>query len=197
MVTWHRPKFDSARFDRQTYDALPETIEMRELRYEAPQDDFRTQTVVVAATLKDAERYSKEEIAWLYRERWHCELDLRSLKSVMKMAHLRCRTPAMVRKEVWTHLLAYNLVRVKMGEAAKAHDAQPRRLSFRNAQQAIDSFTPKLATANVQRHSHIRAEMLRSIAHVRVGDRLDRSEPRKVKKRHNKYPYLTEARHAA
>ena len=196
LVIWHKPKFDASRFDRATYEALPETLEMRELRFTVSERGFRPKVVTVITTLTDPEAYPAEDIAALYRERWHCELDLRSIKSVMKMGHLRCKTPEMVRKEIWMHLLAYNLIRSKMLDAARAYDLLPRQLSFKGAKQALTHYSPRLATANASRCDHIRFEMLRAMAQRRVGDRPNRNEPREVKKRHSKYSYMTRPRHA-
>src|SRR5262249_25781175 len=110
-VTWKRPNFITKRFDRETYDALPAEMEVRELRFGVGRRGFRPRSIVLVTTLLDPTEYPVEDLAQLYRERWHCELDLRSLKTTLQMEHLRCRTPAMVEKEVWMHMLAYNLLR--------------------------------------------------------------------------------------
>ena len=49
-----------------------------------------------------------EQIGGLYERRWDGEVDIRSIKSTMQMDILRCKTPDMIHKEIWTHLLAYN-----------------------------------------------------------------------------------------
>jgi hypothetical protein len=49
---------------------------------------------------------------------WQIELDLRSLKQTLQMDILRGQSPEMVRKEIWIHLLAYNLLRGLMARAA-------------------------------------------------------------------------------
>jgi hypothetical protein len=94
------------------------------------------------------------------------------------------------------HLLAYNLIRSKMLDAARAYDLLPRQLSFKGAKQALTQYSPRLATASASRRDHIRSEMLRALAQRQVGDRPNRSEPREVKKRHRKYSYMTRPRHA-
>lgn len=196
LVVWKRPKFDRTRFDRETYDALPAEMEMRELRFQVHQKGFRTKTVYVVTTLTDAAAHPSEDIAALYRERWHSELDLRSLKRVLQMGELRCKTPAMVVKEIWTHVLAYNLIRREMAEAAQEHGLQPRRLSFKGAKQVLTHYTPRLATADPQRQADIHRAMLWAMAQKQVGDRPDRVEPRKIKKRKSKYSPLTKPRRA-
>jgi IS4 transposase len=88
---------------------------------------------VVVTTLLDPKQTTKEDVATLDRARWHNELDLRSLKSTMPMGELRCKTPELVRKEVWTHILAYNLIRTVMAQAAARHGVAPRVISFTGA----------------------------------------------------------------
>ena len=56
------------------------------------------------------------------------ELDLRSLKQTLQMDVLRCKTPELVRKELWTHILAYNLIRTILAQAASKHGIDPHAL---------------------------------------------------------------------
>lgn len=193
IVTWKKPKFDSNRFDRETYDALPDTMLMREIRYQVSPAGFRSREIRIVTTLLDAELYSKEDIAQLYRQRWHCELDLRSLKITLNMKHLRCKTPEMVEKEVWAHFLGYNLMRQTMALAAAQEGVMPRCISFKGALQTVNSFTPYMAP-HPERYEEQWATMLKAIATHTVGDRPDRVEPRKIKYRPGKYPYLTQPR---
>ncbi len=102
----------------------------RELRMRVPQRGFRTRVILVATTLLDAQVSPKEGLAGLYWARWHAELDLRSIKQTLQMDVLRCKTPAMVRKELWGHLLVYNLLRVAMAQAALGHRMVPRQVSL-------------------------------------------------------------------
>ena len=193
IVWWKRPRFDSSRFDREEWESLPTEMEVRELRFEVTQPGFRTREIVVITTLLDVEKYPREKIAELYRARWNCELDLRSIKSSMQMSHLRCQTPEMIQKEIWVHFLAYNLTREVMAEAARAHDQQPRRLGFKGAVQSINSFAPYLGASRTE-HATIWTQLLRAIATHVVGDRPDRYEPRKLKRRVGHYTYMTRPR---
>ena len=192
LVCWRRPRFHPQRFERAAYDRLPAELWVRELRFHVEPQGFRPRQITLVTTLLDAQRDSAEELAGLYRQRWHCELDLRSLKTTLQMNHLRCKTPEMVRKELWTHLLAYNLIRQTMAEAACRHQVLPRQLSFKGAVQLVHAFAPHGTTPlSAARWT----ELLRAIAHHRVGDRPNRVEPRKIKRRRAKYPYLTTPRH--
>src|SRR4030095_16087441 len=101
------------------------------------------ETVGVTALL-GPKQTTKEDLATLYRARWHNELDLRSLKSSMQMGELRCKTPELVRKEVWTHILAYNLLRTVMAQAAARHGVAQRTISFTGAMQTLEAFQPVL-----------------------------------------------------
>ena len=95
-------------------------MDIRVLRVCVPQRGFRTRVVLVATTLLEAQVYSKEDLAGLHRARWHAELDLRSIKQTMQMDVLRCKTPAMVRKEIWGHLLVSHLLRAATPQAVSA-----------------------------------------------------------------------------
>ena len=113
----------------------------------------------------------------------------------MKMDVLRCKTPAMVRKEIWGHLLVYNLIRGVMAEAARRHGLLPRRVELPGG--AADAGgVPGRAEPGATGESAVvlRAVALRAIASHRVGDRPDRVEPRVVKRRPKAYPRMHESR---
>jgi hypothetical protein len=194
VVRWAKPTSIRG-LDRQAYHTLPEFITVREARVRVAQPGFRTRSVVVVTTLLDPGRTTKEDLAALYRARWHNELDLRCLKSAMQMRELRCKTPELVRKEVWAHVLAYNLIRTVMAQAAATHGIRPRSISFKAAMQTLAAFRPVLelrATGGAGRQ--VCADLLAAIAAHRVGDRPDRYEPRLKKRRRNYYDWLTRPR---
>ena len=136
LVTWMRPQRPTW-MDEETYDRMPKSIEMRELRVRVQQPGFRDKSITIVTTLAATKRYSKDDIAELYQERWLAELDLRALKCSLGMDVLRCKSPEMVRKEIWACLLAYNLIRRAMLQAASQSDLSPRQLSFTAAMQKI------------------------------------------------------------
>jgi hypothetical protein len=193
VVTWKKPRFDAARFDRVDYDALPDQLAIRELHARVSTPGFRTHAVVLVTTLVDGDLFAKAELVELYRQRWHCELDLNALKTTLRMEHLRCQSPEMVEKEIWVHLLAYNLLRQTMAEAARTHEKQPRELSFKGAQQAVNAFAPHLAWLP-EEGERLWRELLGTIASQGVGNRPNRVEPRKLKRRQGRYPYMTRPR---
>jgi len=99
VVVWAKPP-QPKWMDEATYDAIPDTIEMREIRYHVVEKGMRPRTLTVVTTLTDAEIYSKEDIADLYGFRWNAELDIRSIKTSLNLCHARCKSPEMVRKEL-------------------------------------------------------------------------------------------------
>ena len=104
---------------------------------------------------------------------------------------LRCKTPEMVEKEIWMHLLAYNLIRGVIAKAADAHEKQPRQVSFKGTLQTMTAFQDALRQATPKVRMHLRAEMLKAIANHRVGDRFGRVEPRANKRRPKPQKLLT------
>src|SRR5271170_1731039 len=130
LVKWLKPTKPRS-IDRKTYNSLPEFLVIRECRVLFEQPGFRIRTLIVATTLLDAAAFARDDLAQLYRARWNAELDLRSLKQTLQMDVLRCKTPGVVRKELWTHILAYNLIRTIVAQAAIKHGIEPRTISFK------------------------------------------------------------------
>jgi len=195
VVTWTKPRYDASRYDsRAQWEDLPAEIKIREVRVTVRRRGYRTRVITAVTSLLDAEQYSANDITDLFAERWHCELDLRSIKRALGMHHLSSRSPQMVRKELWLHLLAYNLVRVRMAQAAVLHGRTPRRLSFTAATKLIHHFAPYLSTRTGKEQDRIEAQLLAAIARSTVDHRPGRQEPRAVKKRQQKYSFLTKPR---
>jgi hypothetical protein len=198
IMTWQRPRYDPSRYDnREQWESLPAEMEIREIRLTVRRKGFRTRTIIVVTTLLDSEQYSATEVTDLFAARWHCELDLRSIKRALGMHHLCCQSPAMVRKELEMHLLAYNLIRVRMAQAAAVHGVMPRSLSFTRAKILMHNFAPYLDCRDGNEYRGIEVALLEAIAHERVGLRPGRKEPRAIKKRTKSYPYLTKPRDQA
>lgn len=196
VVQWskpRRPEWMSAK----DYLAIPKTLLMREFRRRIIRKGYRTRTVIVATTLLDAEQFPQDEIAQLYRLRWDAEIDLRSLKIAMNMDVLRCQTPSMVRKEIWAHLLAYNLIRTVIAQAAARHGKHPRQISFMRAMRTLEAFRPTIAGVPKDRLANLYGHMLKVIASHEIGNRPDRLEPRQRKRRPKPYKLMTKPRNHA
>lgn len=196
IVTWSKPQRPEW-MDRDTYESLPMTMQMREVFVTVSQKGFRVRHLVVQTTLLDADFASRRDLAQLYRCRWHVELDLRSLKITLGMDVLTCKTPEMVRKEIWTRLLAYNLIRGLMAQSAYDLGDHPRDLSFKAALSLLREIAAPLHSATGDTSIELRAALLIAINDNRVNDRPDRIEPRKRKRRPKDYPHLNTTRQQA
>ena len=196
IVRWRKPSSIRS-VDWKTYKSLPEYLTIRETRIRVEQPGFRTKSIIVVTTLLDPEQTTKKDLSFLYRARWNNELDLRSIKSTMQMDVLRCKTPELVHKEVWTHILAYNLIRTIMAQSASKHNIEPRTISFKGALQTLEAFQP-LIDFQGHRGTSFRVtlyqRLLDSIALHRVADRPDRFEPRKRKRKPPRFEQMTKPR---
>lgn len=172
--------------DEATGRRVPTTIAVRELRVKVTVRGFRVRDVLVVTTLSDAETCSKESLGRLYRLRWQAELNLRSLKTHMAMEQLRCKTPAMVRKEFAAYLLAYNCIRRVASEAARASGQHPHAMSFKHTMQTINEFFRRFHQHTDVNHWII--SLLTTVAEVRVANRPNRIEPYTSKTRPKEYP---------
>lgn len=152
---------------------------------------YAARRVAVATTLLDAEMYPSEAIAELLGQRWHCEPHLRSIKQVLGKSHLPCKASEMVRQELWTHLLSYNLIHLQMARAAALRGGQPRQRSFKASRVAINVCASMLAAMRGACRELLESTMFDTIARSKVRARPRRQEPRAVKKRNARYPYLT------
>ena len=192
LVQWTRPQRPTW-MDEETYERMPEFIEVREVRVQIQQPGFRDKSITIVTTLTDATQYTKDDLAQLYQKRWLAELDLRALKCSLGMDVLRCKSPQMVGKEIWVCLLAYNLIRRAMLQAASQSNLSPRQLSFTAAMQKIASCWITLLLSEEIRAMMIAIHLRGLLAH-RVGDRPDRVEPRAVKRRPKPHKLLTKPR---
>lgn len=172
-VQWRRPKCPHW-MDEQTYAAIPEALEVREVRV-----DHR----VLVTTLFDARMTPAIELKRLYRARWNIELDLRSLKAEMGMDILRCKSSPMIHKEVAVHLLAYTLVRAVMAQAASFARVLARALSFKASMQVLNAYHQQLRHSAGARTRVMITHVLGALATMRLPWRPDRIEPRALKRR--------------
>jgi hypothetical protein len=196
LIVWHKPA-RPAWLDEATYQQVPETLQVRELRVWVTRKGFRTGVLLAVTTLLEPTASTKEELADLYRCRWHAELDLRAIKTVLRMDIVRSKTPAMVRKELWMYVLAYNLIRSVMATAAVQDGLVPRMLSFTGALQAVNAFGTALLFAAGTAQAALLAALYSTISAHRVGQRSDRVEPRAVKRRPKPHALLTMPRRQA
>ena len=194
LVTWIRPK-RPAWMSQELYERIPETMTLREVRFQVTVPGRRTESLIVVTSLTDPQAYPKEAIAGLYGYRWNAELDIRDIKQTLGLDHARCKTPEMVRREVWVTLLAYNLIRKLIATAAAVHQKQPRQLGFTLACQTVLSSWMLLATGACRDVEQLWRSALRCIAANEVANRPGRIEPRMIKRNRQHYPRMHDPRH--
>src|SRR6266516_3284911 len=195
VLVWQRPNKPRGMTGEQ-YRRYPRSLLMRQVAVDARDRNNRAERFHVITTILD-ESVDGGQIGDLYERRWSGEVDIRSIKSTMKMDILRCKTPEMVEKEIWAHLLAYNLLRTVMAVAASANDVEPRAISFKGAKQTLTAFAPKLEAARPRQRARLVDAMLKAVAYHRVGDRPGRWEPRARKRRPKPTKRLNQPRRVA
>jgi hypothetical protein len=195
LIVWQRPNKPRGMTGEQ-YRRYPRSQTMRRVSVDARDKDNRVEQFAVVTTLLDTS-IDGGQIGGLYERRWEGEVDIRSVKSVMKMDVLRCKSPEMVRKEIWAHLLAYNLLRTVMAVAAAQSDTEPRKISFKGAKQAVTAFAPKIEAARPEDRGRLIDALLKTVAYHRVGNRPGRWEPRARKRRPERAARLMQPRAVA
>jgi putative transposase len=196
LVEWQRPAKPEW-MDQETYDRMPASIRVREVEVQVQQPGFRVDSFVVVTTLTDAEQYSRDDLAELYHQRWLVELDIRTIKCTLGLEVLRCKSPEMVRREFWTGLLAYNLIRQTMLQAALQAGRSPRQLSFTAALQKIAASWNTILVCQDAAALLLIEIHLGDLATHQVGNRPDRVEPRAKKRRPKPQRLLMQPRQQA
>lgn len=152
IVKWQKPLQCPSGLCQEVFNTLPSQMLVREIRFQVEKAGFRTRKVTLVTTLLDVKAYPKSALCELYRFRWQAEISLRHLKTRMQMEFLPSKTPDMVIKEFYIHLLAYNLIRSVQKEAGKNHGVQPTELSFSATVQHVCIFTTLMASADYEKH---------------------------------------------
>jgi DDE family transposase len=185
LIELKKPKIKPDWMSQAQYDQSPDTLTVRELH---------TNGKILMTTLLCPKDTPKSELKALYKNRWHVELDLRNIKTTLGMETLSCQSPTMVVKEIWVYLLAYNLVRLLMAQAALMADILPRQLSFKHTLQLWIAWRQY---SNGSSHDDGLASLFVLISQKRVGNRSGRIEPRALKRRPKPFPLLTKSRQVA
>ena len=196
LVEWTKPSKAPAGFSDEEFAALPETLPLRMIRLQVASPGFRTQSAVVVTTLLDSNLYPADAIRALYGQRWSVELHFHQIKTLMALDVLRCKTPAMIEKELIVHLIAYNLIRVLMQRAAHLHAVPLERISFKGALDTSRHFADVIhaASKTPRKQKALIEEMLSLIATGIIPARPGRSEPRAKKRRPKNFQILTKPR---
>jgi len=196
IVRWLKSGACPQWLDRQAWDDMPQSMAVREVKVRVDNPGFRTDTIWVVTTLLDHRAFTASDIARLYLRRWKVELFLRDIKITMRMDVLRCKTPAMVEKEMWMRVIAYNLIRALMMEAAGAYNANVERISFKGTVSTIRQWAPALAQPRLSSEERLALSslMLYYLAKNQLPDRPGRVEPRARKRRPKNYQLLNKPR---
>ena len=195
VFLWHKGCLQSTILTPEQWAALPAEIQVRIVRFTAACRGFRTQRITLVTTLLDADLYPAAELIALYLQRWRIELSLRDVKTTLGLEQLRCQSPAMVRKELLAGLIAHNLIRCVMAEAAQVYEAELDRLSFKGAVDALRQYSAVIAQARTRRlKCKLWQDLLRTLARDLVPLRPGRTEPRAVKRRPKPFPLLNRPR---
>ncbi|QUY46096.1 IS4 family transposase (plasmid) [Acaryochloris marina S15] len=195
QVQWQKPTRCPAHMSATEFAEIPKTLTVREVSLRLSRRGFRDQFIIVVTTLLDAQRYSAKQLTRLYGWRWQAaEVNLRHLKTTLKMEMLTAKTPEMVRKDIWSHLLGYNLLRSLMEQAAPWAEYDRSRLSLQGARQHFNQMLVLLATATQAIRQRLYAHLLENIATDLLPVRPHRLEPRVVKRRPKPFPRMRQPR---
>lgn len=192
LIQWQRQKY-AGEVEWETYQHFAPRISLRLIKINVSQKGYRTRKLYIVTSLLDPNLFCSSQLGELYGLRWSVEGDIRAVKHSMQMDFLRCRTPEMVRKEIWVHLLSYNLVRIFIAQAAGLKGILPRSISFTAALAAFRSAEVFVLFSSVNRNK-VRKALLCSLLLHRVANRPGRSEPREIKLRRRRYNYLKKPR---
>jgi len=195
LFVWTKSYQQSKVLTPSEWDLLPAQITVRLVRFTATVRGFRGRRITLVTTLLDSKDYPAEELIALYVRRWRLELWLRDLKTMMGMEYLRCKTPEMAEKELLAYLVAHNLIRCIMAEAAGRFDIDLERVSFKGSVDALRQYSDAIARArNKKKRRHLWEGLLLNLARDLVPKRSNRTEPRAVKRRPKAYPLLNKPR---
>ena len=196
LVSWKKSANRSAVIPKDQFDGFPAELTVRIVRGSLHQKGFRVHQITVVTTLLDPQKYPAADILRAYLRRWRMEMCLDDIKTTLSMAMLSCKSPAMVRKEMFMHLIVHNLIRYTMAYAATQHGADLERLSFKGTVDALRQFTQAMAQArSKKKRCDLWNYLLRILVSDLVPDRPGRVEPRAIKRRSKKYDRLNVPRH--
>ena len=178
-----------------TYETMPASLEVRLVQSRNEQAGQRTEKLTIATTLLDHKQYPAAWLAGIYRGRWRVELDIRAIKCTLGMDILRAKTPTMVRTELWSCLLVYNLLRESLLHAAQHSGRACRSLSLTATLQMLGNLWLSNAIRGVD--VGMRELFFEHQSTIKVGHRPGRNEPRANKRRPKILQLLTKPRHEA
>ncbi len=195
IVTWSKPKRCPRSMSQEEFAELPEQVRVREVHLLIQQKGFRPREIIVVTTLLESKVYTKAKLAQLYQWRWQVEVDLRHVKTTLGMEMLRGKTPDMVRREIYVHLMAYNLLRTVMWQAGKKAGVCPMCISLQGTRQHFGNFCPELYRAGAKKRLQLYNTLLTVVTDKLLPERPYRYEPRLKKQRPKPYGWMQQPRH--
>jgi len=196
LVEWKKGSNPSLWLPFAQWAALPKQLTLRIVHGSCFVKGFRVRQVTLVTTLLDPQAYPAREILQAYLRRWRLEMCLDDLKTTLEMEMLRSRSPEMVQRELYCRLIAHNLIRYTMADAAVEHSVALERISFKGTLDALRPFVEAMSKARTKKkRAQLWAELLRTLAADLVPERPGRREPRAVKRVKTKYPRLSVSRH--
>ena len=197
IIQWHKTSTRPKWLSPEEWRALADRLTLREITFSVAVDGFRTEVITVVTPLLDPEAFPKAAFVELYRQRWRAELHLRDIKTTMGMDVLRAKSPAMIHKELTMHVMAYNLIRALMLDAAVSHGVSAHRIRFKGAVATVRQWAPLLVAGELDapRQRRMMKRLLECLALDPLPHRPNRTEPRARKRRPKNYQLLTQPRH--
>lgn len=181
ILTIKKPKDNPEWMNEDEVKKIPKELKIREMRVGGK---------ILITTMSCQKKYTPKIIKNLYKERWHIEVDFRNIKITLGLKEFKCKSPKMIRKEMWTSFFAYNIVRSLMLDSALYNKILPRTISFKN--------TLQLYLHSLENNIELNYDkLLKLIAEKVIGNRAGRIEPRLIKKRCNAYRLLMKPRSVA
>jgi hypothetical protein len=195
LITWTKPVARPRGMSKREFRRLPTQLTVREIRVHAQQKGCRSQEIIIVTSLLDPAAYKKDEVAALYLQRWEIELDFRHIKTTLGMEMVSTKKAVMVRKEIMTYMIAYNMIRTLMWRAAEKGKTSALRLSFKGTLQHLEHMSPHLGRASsAEEHERLLGILYAFILETRLPNRPGRVEPRVRKRRPKAYPLMTRPR---
>ena len=195
LVSWKKAANPSLWLPAPIWAVLPLQINVRIVRGNCYVKGFRVRRVTLVTTLLDPQLYPASELLQAYLRRWRLEMCLDDLKTTLQMEMLSSRSPEMLHKELYAHLIAHNLIRCVIAQAAREHTVPLERVSFKGTLDALRQFTHAMGLARTKKkRRQLWAKLLKTLAADLVPERPGRREPRAVKRVKNKYPRLSAPR---
>jgi Transposase DDE domain len=191
LIEWKKGAKASPWLSLAQWAGLPRILTLRAVKGSLYKKGYRVRQVTVVTTLLDPQLYPAQEILQAYLRRWRLEMCLDDIKTTLQMERLRCHSPKMCQKEVFTRLIAHNLIRCTMAQAAVEHDVPLDQISFKGSLDAVRQFSQAAAQARSKhKRQELWAELLKVLASDLLPDRPGRRRTARRQKEEKQIPAI-------